>query len=258
MDLDIECPICFEHQVCKMLFNKCNHHACMFCFDKMNKQICPVCCASSIVTKLYYPVSELKVMSPYVATLYDKIMNLNIVQDIDITQLLIEYVKWLKMIAENVDELIPSILIHKLWILHSSDEDSYIETCNKMGIQRLFWKVNMNIMSVINTKKCYEKKYGNDMLGTKFWKFDDPYDIGMIIGDIYVHCLDGSSLTVPFSSTMTYKQLKMIIENINDRSYSDSLRLMFCGRQLFNDVILSSFGIKVDFTIHMTLPLRGD
>src|SRR5579863_4942819 len=101
MDLESECSICYEQHICKMLFHKCNHHVCTFCYDKMNEKRCAQCYISSVVIKLYYPVFGLKVIEPNVANLYEKIVTLNIVQQIDITQLLIEYVKWLKMVAEN-------------------------------------------------------------------------------------------------------------------------------------------------------------
>ena len=261
MDLEYECPICYELQVCKMLFHKCNHHVCIFCFDKMSDKKCPLCYASSTVIKLYYPVSELKVIDPHVANLYDKIMKLDIVQEIDITQLLIEYIKWLKMVADD-DDLIPSVLIDKLWVLHSSDEASYIKTCNNLGVEYIRRIVNMDFIKImyhiIDTKKYYETLYGNDMLESKFWKFDDMYDIGAIIGNIYVIDIPGRPLTIPFSLTMTCRHLKTIVESYSHQPCRDMMRIIFGGRALADDRILSHMNVKIDSVLHMVLALRGD
>lgn len=259
MNLEDDCSICLEQQICKMVFNPCAHYICTFCYDTMSKKKCPLCNLASGAAKIYHATFDLIIIFPHVTSLYDKIMKSNIVQETEITSLLIEYVKWLKLVAEN-DSLIPSVLIDSVWTIHILDTKNYVKTCNNLGHSFIHRIVNTDVMKItygiIDTKKYYEKMYGHDMLETMFWKFDETYDIGMIIGTIYVKNFS-DMLIMPFSLTMTCKQLKNNVERCDNNYYSDTLRFVFNGKILFDDTILSQ-KVKIDDVIHMTFAFRGD
>ena len=258
MNSEDECPICFEHQVCKIMFNVCNHLVCKFCCDKMSDKKCPLCNIKSVMIKIYHPVFDLKFIAPHVMSLYDKVVISNIVQETYITQLLIEYVKWLKLVAEN-DSLIPSVLIGKLWAQHILDANGYSKTCNNLGVKYVHKNVNTNVMSIMcnifDTKKRYEKLYGDEMLKTKFWEFDNMFDIGVIVGKIHIRSVTTSMVYLPFSLTMTCKHLILIVENHYNQSYLGKLRFIFCGKVIPNDAILSQNGVEIDSVIMVVFPL---
>ena len=259
MDLEEECVICFESQVCKMLYKSCGHTVCVFCYEKMKNKCCPLCCVLSDVVKTYYSIGDLKFIGN-VEHLYDRIVTCYFVAQNEVTQLLIEYIKWLKLVAKD-NSLIPSVLINMIWMAHISDTDDYTKTCNNLGFGYVQRNVNTNgakiMYNIIGTKICYKKLYGDDMLGSKFWRFDERYDIGTIIGFIRVKSINGSvSLNVPFTSTMTCKHLKMIIENDCNQRYGDKLILIFHGKSIPNDAILSQKKIKIYDVIYVAFPFR--
>jgi len=75
---------------------------------------------------------------------------------------------------------------------------------------------------------------------------------------LFVKRLDGITVTLRFEGSETVFNFKKRLSPLSNFVAPESMRLIFAGRQLEDDKVLSDYNIKIESTLHLVLRLCGD
>lgn len=283
------CMICYTHTNRKVIFNCC-HWVCSECYYKNDEDTkpCPICRAYISTTfhmQPYNPINIPKSLHNNYKQLYIRVFdmvqnyfsslsscshNQYNTQHFHTIKLIEEYHKWLNLVSKNGggNKLSPSDQIDQVWHLHILDISNYIATCEEIaGCVISHYPANAfstnNEEKFIRYKKtleCYKKEYGtmNEFI-RKLWTIDDfimELYKKKAISQVFVKTFTGKTITIPYSPDFYIDDISIMIQRKQGLAINQQ-RLIFAGKCLESDRLLSDYNIQKESTIHMVLRLTG-